>query len=367
MLVSNFTAALNQIAPLQYAEAWDNVGLLIGDPHQPVTRVMLCIDYSTAVAAEAREAECDFIIAYHPPMFDAVKKITADGPSSLIHDAIGRGIAIYSPHTSLDVAPGGTNDMLADAVGILNPAPLRANAAKATEYKLITFVPEKSLQQVSEALFAAGAGQIGNYSQCSFRSAGHGTFFGQDGSNPITGKTGQLETAPEIRLETIVPIARVSEVIHALRQTHPYEEPAFDLLTLAAGPSSLGMGRVGSLPVPTPLPQLLNRIKQELDLDHLLVAESGKDRVTRVAVCAGSCGNLLDAAITACADFYLTGEMRHHDAIKAIRAGITVVCTLHSNSERAVLKRVKARLEQILPDHPQILLSQTDRDPFAVR
>src|SRR3954469_12152258 len=153
--------ALEEIAPTRNAESWDNVGLLAGDPAQPITRVMLTIDYTALVATEARDATCDGVVAYHPPLFHAVKRVTADGPSVLIHDAIRRGVAIYSPHTALDVAEGGTNDMLADAIGL--PAedrqPLRLAQTKATQYKLVVFVPERELDALSNAMFAAGAGR----------------------------------------------------------------------------------------------------------------------------------------------------------------------------------------------------------------
>src|SRR5438874_6948991 len=156
---------MEQIAPTRFAEAWDNVGLLVGDPQQSITGAMLTIDYTPEVACEAVGAKCDAIIAYHPPIFDPLKQITAGSP---IFDAIRRGVAIYSPHTALDVADGGTNDVLADVVG-LPPArsPLRLAQTKASLLKLVTFVPEKDAERVSRALFGAGAGRIGAYTHCS--------------------------------------------------------------------------------------------------------------------------------------------------------------------------------------------------------
>jgi dinuclear metal center YbgI/SA1388 family protein len=356
--------ALDTIAPTRFAEEWDNVGLLAGDPSQPVSKVLLTIDYTEQVAAEAAAGGFDAIVAYHPPIFDAIKRVTA---GSLIFDAIRRGVAIYSPHTALDVAPGGTNDMLADAIGIdkSDRGPLRLIEPKAHQYKLVTFVPEKDVQRVADALFEAGAGRIGNYSSCSFQSPGIGTFYGQEGTNPTVGQSGKLERAPEVRLETIMPIARVHEVLAALRKAHPYEEPAFDLVQLAAPPEKLGQGRIGTLP-PTPRSQVIDRIKRELELDHLLVAGPTDGTITRAACCAGACGNMLDDAIKQKAQLYLTGEMRHHDAIKAASAGMTVACTLHSNSERAVLKRLGRRLSELLPGLT-VQQSRTDRDPFLVR
>jgi dinuclear metal center YbgI/SA1388 family protein len=361
---------MEEIAPTRYAEAWDNVGLLVGDAEQPATRAMLAIDYTPAVAREAAEARCDVVIAYHPPIFDAVKRITSGGSSGLIFDAIRRGVAIYSPHTALDVADGGTNDMLADAIGISpepeqgRRGPLRLIEPKANQYKLVTFVPEKDVDAVAKALFDAGAGRIGNYTQCSFRSPGTGTFFGEEGTDPTVGRSGHLEEAQEIRIETVMPIARLADVLAALRASHPYEEPAFDLVQLAAPPEKLGQGRLGTMP-PTPRMQIIERIKRELDLRHVLIAGPTEGDVTHAACCAGACGDLLNDAIKAEADLYLTGEMRHHDAIAAARAGMTVVCTLHSNSERAVLKRVAKRLTDRLAELA-VMISQFDRDPFTI-
>src|SRR5688572_22484521 len=246
--------ALEEIAPTRYAEAWDNVGLLVGDPRQAVSRAICCIDYTPAVAAEAAKERCDLVIAYHPPIFDAIKRLVASD-TNVVFDAIRRGVAVYSPHTALDVADGGTNDMLADAIGITSESrgPLRLIEPKASQYKLVTFVPEKDVDRVAQSLFAAGAGRIGNYTQCSFRSPGTGTFFGEEGAtNPTVGRSGKLEQAAEVRIETVMPIARLAEVLAALRASHPYEEPAFDLVQLATPPEKIGQGRFGELAAPTP-------------------------------------------------------------------------------------------------------------------
>jgi dinuclear metal center YbgI/SA1388 family protein len=354
---------LEQIAPTRYAESWDNVGLLAGDPQQEASRILLAIDYTPAVARECKSLGCDVVIAYHPPIFHAIKRLTA---GSVVFDAIRDGVAIYSPHTAFDVAEGGTNDVLCDVLGVSRRSPLKLAETKATQYKLVTFVPETALEKVSSALFAAGAGRIGNYSSCSFRNMGTGTFFGEAGTNPAVGQSGKLEQAPEVRIETVVPLAKVAEVIDALRQSHPYEEPAFDLNQLAAPPEGKGLGRVGEFDSPVERGELFARIKRGLGIDHLLIAGPTEGVVRRIATCAGACGELLDDAIARKAELYLTGEMRHHDAIKAADAGLTVVCTLHSNSERATLKRLKERLEAALPGLA-CHLSQSDRDPFSVR
>jgi dinuclear metal center YbgI/SA1388 family protein len=364
MRLSEILSVLESIAPLACAESWDNVGLLAGDPAQNIRRVVLTIDYTPAVAEEAGKLDCDLVVAYHPPLFSAVKRITANGPSSLIHDAIRRGVAIYSPHTAWDAAPGGTNDLLADAAGLNDRVPLREIPAASTDLKLVTFVPESHVQPVSDALFRAGGGRIGNYSSCSFRTAGTGTFFGEAGANPSVGQKGRLETQPEVRLEIILPRRHMQAAIAALRQTHPYEEPAFDLLALTAPGSCIGQGRIGNLPAPAQTQDLIAKLKTELGLTTLLVAGERNRPIQRIAVCAGSGGELLGDAIAAKADLYLTGELRHHDALKAVHAGLTAICTLHTNSERPSLKRLMSRLQQAAVDMPEVLLSQADADPF---
>ena len=266
MTLSTILEHLEQIAPTHDAESWDNVGLLVGDPAQDVSHAMLTIDYTPQVAIEAERKNCDLVIAYHPPIFEPLKRITA---GSLIYDAIRRGVAIYSPHTALDVAEMGTNDMLADVVGMGERRPLRIRPRP----------DEKSASNIE--------------------------------------------------------------------------------------PTAPGMGRVGPLLRPATRTEVFERIKQQLGLAHLLIAWPQKGIVHRAAVCAGACGNHLNEAIAEKVDLYLTGEMRHHDAIKAVSAGLTVVCTLHSNSERAILRRLKGRLTKEAPE-VQFHLSEMDCDPFTV-
>src|SRR5579863_2605145 len=185
--VRDVALAMERLAPTRYAAPWDNVGLLVGDGSSPVESVLLTVDLTRPVLEQAIADRCAAVIAYHPPLFEAAKRFLA---GSIAFEAARAGIAVYSPHTALDAAEGGTNDVLADVVGMTDRAPLRLLEAGDVAYKLVTFVPAEHVDAVSRAVFEAGAGQIGRYSSCSFRTPGTGTFFGEEGANPVVGKAG---------------------------------------------------------------------------------------------------------------------------------------------------------------------------------
>jgi dinuclear metal center YbgI/SA1388 family protein len=361
MKLQDLVTALDALAPLRLAEPWDNVGLLAGDPTKPVRRVLLTIDLTKAVVAEAEALGADVVVCYHPPIFKGVQRIP---PGTALEAALRAGLALYSPHTALDSAEGGTNDVLADALGLEEREPLRPVAAKDDTLKLVTFVPEENVAAVSDALFAAGAGRIGSYSACSFRSPGTGTFFGEAGTSPAVGQAGRLETAPEVRLETVVPLAAAGAVVVALRNAHPYEEPAFDLVRLAAPPATRreGMGRIGRVPALS-AGELVAHVQARLGLDTVLTCGPLEREVTRAAALAGSAGDLVHEAARRGAGFVLTGEIRHHDALAAAEAGVVVMATLHSRSERPTLASVAARLLARLPGLA-CSVSAADADPL---
>jgi dinuclear metal center YbgI/SA1388 family protein len=360
LTVRDLALAVDAVAPSRFAAPWDNVGLLVGDPSRPVTRVLLTIDCTRAVLAEAARETCEAVVAYHPPIFAAQKRFVA---GSVAYHAARAGVAVVSPHTALDAADGGTNDVLADAIGMTARRPLQpAPAAGAGAHKLVTFVPAEHVDAVSRALFAAGAGRIGKYSACSFRAAGTGTFFGEEGASPAVGAAGVLEQVPELRLETVVPVASTLAVVEALRRAHPYEEPAFDLVQLAPADPPRGYGRAGDV-APTTVRALVERAKRALGVTSALVAGGLDAPVTRAAVCAGSGGDLVGDAVAAGAQFFLTGEVRHHDALRALDAGLAVACVRHSTSERVALAALERSLAARLPG-VALLPSREDRDPF---
>jgi dinuclear metal center YbgI/SA1388 family protein len=374
------TALVEEIAPLEYAESWDNVGLLLeplADRQRPdqapsVRRVMLLVDLTRAVLEEAIERDVDFIVAYHPPIFEPLKRLRASSPKErLVTVAARAGLAIHSPHTALDAAPGGVNDWLADAFGKGARAPLvgarrvEANAS----YKLVVFVPPEHTEALRSALATAGAGVIGNYTECSYELRGEGTFVGGDGANPVVGERGRLERVTETRLEMVCSEEALGAVATALRRVHPYEEPAWDIYPLAPKPRlGIGAGRSVTLDEPAPVGTLVERIKAHLGRKTVRVAiaerHASGEPIESVAVCAGSGRGLLARATQS--DLYLTGELGHHDVLFALSRGASVVLAEHSSSERGYLAVLADRLKQRAKGDIEVLVSEADRDPVEL-
>lgn len=365
MNVAQVASVLDKIAPPQLAAQWDNVGLLLGDPKAAVRKVMLCIDLTGQVLAEAIAAKANLVMAYHPPIFKPLPRVTAMA-TPVVYQAIRKNIAVYSMHTALDVVAGGTNDVLADAMGLGERCPLEI-AARTGQCKIVVFVPPDSQAAVAEAAFDAGAGHIGNYERCAFGAKGTGTFFGTGEAKPVVGRALCQETVEEIRLEMIAPRSGAAAIVAAVRKAHPYEEPAIDVVGLEDYPAGVGMGRIGTLGRPVAVDTLVGRIKKALGLDRVQIARPvGRRAAVTTAACgAGSCGPLFRAAVAQGAQFYLTGEMRHHDALAAAAGGMTVVCVGHSNSERVTVDRLRPMLGKLLAG-VQVQCSRSDRDPFAI-
>jgi dinuclear metal center YbgI/SA1388 family protein len=363
--IKEVATALEAIAPLSLAQDWDNVGLLVGDPDAHVKRVLMTIDTTAAVVEEAIRLKMDLILSYHPVLFKGTQRVTANGPSALIYKLIRHGIGLYSFHTAMDVAAGGVNDALAAAVGIANPLPIGdfVEDPQGPSYKMITFVPKDDVNRVADALYANGAGAIGNYSHCGFQTHGTGTFLPLPGATPTIGKQGQRETVPEIRLETVVKADKVSAVIDALRQAHPYETPAFDVFRHYNVENHLGLGRIGQLAQPAKLDALLTRLKRTTGADVVGIVGTHKRVLKKAAVCAGSCGDIIQQVIAQQAQVYITGELKHHLALHAQAAGLTCVCLSHSVSERFALKSIRTELKKQIRGIA-IRLSAKDVDPF---
>ena len=365
MKVRDIAAVIERIAPLKLAQSWDNVGLLIGDARKNVKNILLTIDITGDVLAEAKRLKTDLIISYHPVIWDGLKKITADGTAGVIYELIRSEIAVFSIHTALDSAIGGVNDGLAEIVGICNAEPIGDYVESPTEdnYKLVVFVPIKSVAKVSNAVFKAGAGAMGNYRNCGFQSDGTGSFLPLKGARPAFGKKGKLEKVSEIKFETIVPAEKLDNVIAAMKKAHPYEMPAFDIIKLYNNQNKFGLGRIGRLEKPTQLSSIIKRIKKYTGVKAVGIVGEEKRLVKTAAVCAGACGKIINSVIAAKCDLYLTGELKHHQALAAQEAGLSCLCLSHTVSERFILKKLARQLQKQTKD-VIIKTSKKDADPF---
>jgi dinuclear metal center YbgI/SA1388 family protein len=364
--IADLSAAMEAIAPRRLAQDWDNVGLLAGDPAARCTRALLCIDMTPAVLDEARRLTCEAVVAYHPPLFRPVASLRADadGTEALVFHAIASGIAIHSPHTALDAADGGTNDVLAALCGLRDTEPFTFVDAAPPGCKIVTFVPPANLDAVTDAMFAAGAGRIGAYEKCSYRLAGRGTFFGTDETNPAVGQKGRLETVDEIRVEMVAPTPRLPEIVAAMTAAHPYETPAYDVYPLAPL-QTRGIGRVGNLPAKTTLATLARSLKAKTKSRVVQIVGEPKQRIRRAAVCAGAAGRLpLEHPRSADADVIVTGEIHHHDALACRRLGKGAIALGHAESERPVLPVLAKRLRAALPAL-DVRISKHDTGPFT--
>lgn len=363
--VGEIAAVLDSMAPPSMAQSWDNVGLLAGDPAAPCSRILLCIDLTPAVLGEAMAGPFQMILAYHPPIFKPITRLLADSgqTDALVHRAIAAGIAVYSPHTALDAAPGGTNDIIAGMCDLTEVEPFEYTAAESGQCKVVTFVPAEQVDAVAVAMAAAGAGRIGGYELCSYRVPGQGTFFGTEGTQPKVGRGGRLEKVPEVRIEMVAPRRELPEVINALLRTHPYEEPAYDVYPLAGTPS-FGIGRTGVLPPGTTLAKLADRLRAKTGSKVLMLAGTGAARLKRAAVCVGAAGSLpLDKPRSAGCDVVVTGEIRHHEALTLLRQGKTAIALGHWESERPVLSSLADRLNRSIRG-VEARVSRKDVGPF---
>ena len=379
MTVADLIEALEGIAPLEAAEAWDRVGLHVGARSRELDgAVLLTIDLTEPVLTEAIGVGARAIIAYHPPIWNPVATITDATPGErVLLRAIESGIAVYSPHTALDAARGGLTEWLCEGLshgkGEGRPGTIAgdcralvpfARRERSREVKIVTFVPGEALDQVRAALGTAGAGGVGHYRLCSFAAPGTGTFLPLEGSHPVIGEVGKLAQVGEYRLEMVCARSALALAIETLREFHPYEEPAFDVIELEPEPERrVGPGRRLVLDRGTTIGELAERLKTHLGhcRTHLGAPWDESREIKIVGVVAGAGESMLDAAHDEGCEVFVTGEMKHHEIMRAFRLGVGVILAGHTNTERGFLPILAARLNERLPS-AQFVVSREDRD-----
>lgn len=345
--VKDIMGVMESIAPKKLAEGWDNVGLAVGDPQREVKKILVALDVIDPVIAEAKAVGAQMIVTHHPMLlFKKIESITTqNGLGRRIYDLIENGIAAFSAHTNLDIAAGGTNDVLAELAGLENIELLEETWAQSFK-KIVVYVPVGHEEAVREAMCAAGAGHIGAYSHCTFASEGKGTFLPLEGTNPFMGKQGQLEVVDELRLETIVPAEQAEAVVRAMLAAHPYEEAAYDIYPVEQKGKREGIGRIGELPEAMAFREFAAMLKEKLGLDAIRLVGDPEKMVKKVGLCTGAGVSFVSLAAAKGCDVYLTGDIKYHEAQDAIEKGIAVVDVTHYASEVLIVPVLQKKLRE---------------------
>lgn len=315
-VLKDITTFLESLAPLNLQESYDNAGLITGDINSEINGILITLDVTEKVVEEAIQKKAKLIVAHHPVIFSGLKKITGKNQvERTIIKAIKNDIAIYAAHTNLDSVEKGVNGKICEKLGLQNCKILQPSTQQLK--KLVTFIPAEHAGKVREAIFNAGAGNIGNYDSCGFVTEGLGSFRGNEESNPFVGKKGEIHTEKEVRFETIFPGTLQGKIIKALLDSHPYEEVAYDIYTLDNKYDKIGMGMVGNLAEPLPEKEFLKELKKTFNTGLIKHTRLLGKPVKKVAVCGGSGSFLLNTAIAAGADFFVSGDFKYHQFFEA--------------------------------------------------
>lgn len=333
---------MEEFAPLRLAEDYDNVGLLIGRRSQEIKKILVCLDVTSKVVEEALEKKADIIVSHHPFIFKGIKRVIEEDPKGgLIYKLIRNGIGVYSAHTNMDFTNGGINDTLAKLLGLENTRNLKKHKDEKL-FKIVVFVPGQNAEALREAMCVAGAGWVGNYSDCSFMVNGTGTFKPLKGTNPYIGTEGKLERVGECRLETVVPQDRLKVVVDAMLEAHPYEEVAYDIYSTELSHKEYGFGKIGSLPEVKSPDEFISIVKEKLNVNNVRVIGNTEKGIRNVAVFCGSFDRDVISSMKG-ADVLVTGDMKYHDCLDAAEMGLYIIDAGHYATEHIMVPHL-ARL-----------------------
>ena len=335
----------------RYPSAWavtgDRVGLEVGHPDQEIEAILVALEATLDLVAEAGQRGAQLLLTHHPLLYQPLKDVREDRPGGHLVAALVRaGLALVSCHTNLDIAPGGLNDYLAQRLGLTDVEVL-SPTTRDPWYKLVVFVPAGYEDRVRQALGDAGLGVIGRYSHCAFASPGEGSYRPLSGAQPFAGEVGQLSRAAEFRLELLAPESLLPAALTRLQEAHPYEEVAYDIYPLRHPGTALGLGRIGTWPEARPFPQVIAALKEMFGVDTVQVWGRPPAQVQRLALCSGSGGDLLADARNRGAQVYLTGEVRHHQVWPRPQDGLAVVAVGHYVSEVIFMEPWSRQLQSL--------------------
>lgn len=363
MRIQDVLDMMVELAPPRLAADWDNVGLMVGDPTRELAGVAVAVDPTYECVEEAIRRGANLLITHHPLLFKAPKSLDLrKEPGRTIALLIRHDVALYAAHTNLDVTA--VNVALAEQIGLVGHRVLDTTGRHANR-RLGVFVPLEATSRVQEAAWSAGAGRTEGYERASYAWEADGTFRPMPGADPAEGEICEQSTTRERRIEFLVPARRLEAVLAAIRDAHPYEEPAMDVVVLENGGEPYGFGLVGELSRPEPLHAFAARVKQRLGLDAVRVVGAADRPIRTVAWLGGSGGDYWKQALAAGADAYITGEVRHHAALDGLAAGLCFVEVGHVGSEQPVVPYLRAFLaERLGAEVPVTAIDQVD--PFVV-
>jgi dinuclear metal center YbgI/SA1388 family protein len=369
--LGDLTALLDEWFPPAHADSWDAVGLVCGDPATEVDRVLLAVDPVARVVEEAVLDGAQLLVTHHPLFLKGVHGVAATTPKGrVVHRLMSSGCALFTAHTNADSPAGGVSESLALALGLEEVRPLQADPMPPLD-KIVVFAPVEAAEQVRAALAEAGAGAIGDYDSCTFTSTGEGRFRPLDGANPTIGEVGRPERVEEVRIETVCARHLRAAAVAAMVAAHPYEEPAYDVLELAAlDEADRGSGRVGRLAEPMSLGDFALHVSHTLSTTAhgVRVAGDPAQQVETVGLCGGAGDFLLDRARAAGVDVYLTSDLRHHPASELREHGApALVDVAHWAAESTWLPVLRRRLVDALGDTVEVRVSTTNTDPWTFR
>lgn len=360
--VGGWMDVLDALYPPSWAEDWDNPGLQVGDRGWEASSVLVALDPSLEVIEEAADRGCGLLVAHHPLLLRPPARLDlADAVARACAAALASRIGVAACHTNADVAVPGVSDALAEALDVHVTGVLRTTRAGA-RMKLVTFVPAEATGKVLDAIATAGAGVIGEYSHCSFRVRGSGTFLPSELATPAVGERGALNEVEEDRLEVVLARERLEAVVAALLDAHPYEEVAHDIVPLGGG-ASVGLGRMARASETVDAAQLARTCEERLDAPVRMAGDASRP-AERIALCGGSGSDLIPDAIRAGADVFVTGDLKHHQALDAAAAGLTVIDPGHHGTEQPFVPVLAQALRDEVPS-AEVLVSEVSTDPFT--
>lgn len=355
---------MEEWAPKHLAYEWDNVGMQVGSHNRPVKKIMVTLDVMESVVDEAISEQVDLIIAHHPLLFKPIKRLNIDqSKGRILQKLLQHNITVYAAHTNLDIADGGVNDLLLDALDI-KQRQILIKTYEEPLYKLAVYVPATHQKQVMDALSLKGVGHIGNYSHCTFQTKGQGTFMPLEGTNPFIGSQNKIEHVDEVKLETIVQHSKRKDAIIAMLGAHPYEEVAYDLYPLENKGKAYGIGRIGILKEKVSLQSFCEQVKQALSVPAVRVVGDSQKEIKKIAIVGGSGEKYINQAKQQGVDVLITGDMTFHTAQDALQMGLAIIDPGHHVEKVMIEGTINYLQRKVNNEQLEIIPSKISTEPF---